>query len=244
MDPDLQQSMITVLQARVFFGHQSVGANILAGIEALCADSSLPRIAVVPADGKLAGMRSYLAQQAIGQNGQPKTKCDAFAAAVESLASDSLQLALMKFCFTDFGPGTDVDGLFAYYTATIARVQSEFPKLKIVHVTAPLLSQSPGWKRAANWILGRESSYKTYDTKISRFNRLLASEYGHTSLFDLAQIESTFPDGSRCTIPGTTPDVYALVSDYSTDGGHLDDVGRKLAAVEFLRVIGRELGGR
>ena len=234
---DLAASMEKVAKARVFFGHQSVGENIVSGLQALLADSSLPRIRIVSASEPLGAMPSYFAHAAIGKNGSPITKCDDFAKAVRSLAADSLQLAFMKFCFADFGPETNVDDLFRYYTATIARLEAEYPKVRFVHVTAPLLAESPLWRRIARMVLRRENSVESQNRKINLFNRQLTSLYGMQRVFDLARRESTLRDGTRCLMAGNDTTEFALAGDYTSDGGHLNAVGRDLAARELLRTL-------
>jgi lysophospholipase L1-like esterase len=49
---------------------------------------------------------------------------------------------------------------------------------------------------------------------------------GSEPLFDLARIEATRPDGGTETLNG----VRALVSSYSSDGGHLNAAGADVVA--------------
>ena len=241
---DLPEAVGRVSTARIFFGHQSVGANILTGIDDLLADSTLKRIRIVGADARLAGSPSYFAHAAIGKNGSPITKCDAFADAVRLLAADSLQLALMKFCYADFGPETNVEELFRYYTKTIDRLHSEFPRIRFVHVTAPLLRESPLWRRIAYGLLGREDQARLSNIRINRFNELLTASHGGDALFDLAARESTFGDGTRRLMAGSDSSRYTLIEEYTSDGGHLNEFGRKLVAKEFLETLARAMNDK
>ena len=76
-----------------------------------------------------------------------------------------------------------------------------------------------------------------YDHNVARnkFNDLLKREYaGKESVFDLAKIESTYPDGRRETFKRKDKRFYSLVHDYTHDGAHLKELGRKKVAEQFL----------
>ena len=63
----------------------------------------------------------------------------------------------------------------------------------------------------------------------NQFNEILRKEYeGKAPIFDLAKIESTYPDGKTS---------YSMVPDYTYDGGHLNETGRKKAAEQLLVLL-------
>ena len=79
-----------------------------------------------------------------------------------------------------------------------------------------------------------------YDDNIKRnqFNELLKKEYdGKEPVFDLAKMESIRPDGKRETFTKDGKTHYSLVPDYTSDGSHLNETGRKKAAEQLLLLL-------
>ena len=69
----------------------------------------------------------------------------------------------------------------------------------------------------------------------NEYNETLRKEYVNKgTLFDLAEIESTFPDGSRSTFKRNRKLHYSLVPEYTYDGSHLNEIGRKKVAEQLL----------
>jgi len=75
-----------------------------------------------------------------------------------------------------------------------------------------------------------------YDhVKRNEFNAMLRHAYvGREPFFDLAKLESTFPDGSQSTFTKDGNIYAALVPDYTNDGGHLNEKGRRIVAEHLL----------
>ncbi|MGO9926585.1 MAG: hypothetical protein ACLPLP_10755 [Mycobacterium sp.] len=70
-----------------------------------------------------------------------------------------------------------------------------------------------------------------------RLNALIRREYGGRHLFDLAAIESTKPDGTRVSGRYDSQGYFGLYDGYASDVGHLNAVGSKIAATDFLDAI-------
>ena len=71
--------------------------------------------------------------------------------------------------------------------------------------------------------------------KRGQFNDMLRKQYdGKEPVFDLAKIESTLPDGRRVTFTKDGMTYYSMVPDYTYDSGHLNELGRKIAAEQLL----------
>jgi hypothetical protein len=231
-----------VAAARVYFGHQSVGANILQGLDELQAGLARPVVRVAPAgvfDGPDEG--GVFLHSAIGRNEHPDSKCDDFRHVLGQLRG-RLDVALFKFCYVDFSDTTDVDALFATYAWTMDALKRRYPDVVFVHVTAPLrtVEGGPGvWLREA---IGRRNRAKHANARRNEFNALLRTHYSGEPVFDLAAVEATRPDGRRQTfrLAGRTHD--ALAPEYTLDGGHLNEAGRARAAVALVRTLGQALG--
>jgi hypothetical protein len=76
------------------------------------------------------------------------------------------------------------------------------------------------------------------NVKRNEFNALLRQNYdGREPIFDLAQIEATLPNGTYQTFKYQDKSYFSLAKIYSSDGGHLNELGRQFTAIEFLRAL-------
>jgi hypothetical protein len=230
-----------VASKRVFFGHQSVGRNMLEGIAALEAESggSGPRIVEDRSGAALA--TPALAHATIGTNGAPSGKIRDFVAIVEGGVGSKADVALMKFCYVDITGGTDIDGLFAEYKDALARLRAEYPRTAFPMVTVPLMTIERGPKAFVKRILGMPLNGTADNAARERFNELVrrACPDGK-GLFDLARIESTGADGSELRYSYKGQGFPALCPEYSSDGGHLNERGARVVASSFLTFLGKE----
>jgi|WetSurMetagenome_2_1015567.scaffolds.fasta_scaffold07226_2 hypothetical protein len=236
----LKSDMETVAHMRVYFGHQSVGRNILDGLKDLSSDAGATQLNIQSVQPGAIPAGRLFAESTIGQNGDPNSKCDSFARLIGSIPPDgSPDVALMKFCYVDFEEGTNVDSLFAYYRRTIQDLKAKFPQTTFVHVTAPLTTRTPGWKRFVKSILGRPDSSDIVAYKRLLFNEVIKREFGSDPIFDLAGLESTNDDGTRTDFDYQGNSGYSLRADFTDDGGHLNALGRRAAARELIRVMAK-----
>ena len=120
-------------------------------------------------------------------------------------------------------------------------IKKRSPYLTLIHVTIPLTAFQTGWKVPLKKLLGKEVG--GYKENINRYivNEKLKEYYKSDPIFDLSKIESTYPDGSRESFEQDGKIYYALVPDYTYDGGHLNELGRKLAAKGLIRVLAENL---
>jgi acetyltransferase-like isoleucine patch superfamily enzyme len=226
------------LKARkIFFGHQSVGANILQGVrEIMEADSTLSLRLVQSAEpASVSG--PALVEALVGENGDPSSKSRAFARALADGLGESGGIALLKYCYVDVRPGSDARHIFAEYRATVDALKSRHPEISFVHVTMPLTTVESWPKRLARRALGKTTQLELNATR-NAYNTLLRRTYAGTApIFDLAAIESTHSDGSRSFITTGADTVYTLAPEWTDDGGHLNAAARYRAARGFLNVL-------
>jgi lysophospholipase L1-like esterase len=234
-DESLRSDLEAVSRLRVFFGHQSVGANVLDGLSELSASAGVP-LRVVEVAGAKDLVGPGIGHELVGENGDPRSKLAAFERALP--AGSSVDVALLKFCYVDIGAGTDAAQLFAEYQEIAKAVRSRNPGTVLVHVTAPLRADQGWLKTTVKRLLGRGPGVAPDNLVRDRFNALLRRAYqGREPVFDLARVESTRPDGA---LESTALDghlVPLLVPEYTDDGGHLNGAGRARAARELLRVL-------
>ncbi len=235
VDERLCSDLAVLRGERIFFGHQSVGRDILSGANELCSRAGCPGLRIVAASGAPAE-GGFIAETAIGRNGEPVSKCEDFSRELEKFG-DSLDLALMKFCYVDFSPDTRVEDVLREYERTAQQIQARHPRLTIVHVTAPLMSPPAGIKPILKRLLGRADETEAANLKRQQFNAALRSRHAGEPFFDLAAAESTYPDGRRREFRLNGATAYSMVAAYTSDGGHLNTAGRQAVAREFLRAL-------
>jgi hypothetical protein len=235
MDAHCDKEMARVASHRVFFGHQSVGRDILEGLAEL--GSGTTRLRFSRPGAIVASDTAFFAEDAIGVNGDPASKCHAFVAAVDAMTASAPDVVLMKFCYVDVTEDSDVASVLAAYAGVVDTIRARHPGVRLVHVTMPLTTRSPGWKRMLNRLLGRGEAADLANVNRERYNTGLRTRYPGDPLFDLAAVESTGPDGSRSAFELNGEIGYALVEEYTTDGGHLNARGRMAAARELVRVL-------
>jgi len=226
-------------QKKIYFGHQSVGFNIIEGINALMKEYSQIKLNIVETNKLSDTTKGVFAHSRVGKNRDPKSKNDEFSQLVNTLFKQYPGVAMLKYCYVDIIDKTDVSKIFDEYSTTMAEIKQKHSKLNIIHFTVPLTTTRTTWKTKLKIILGKKEIGE-YDSNIKRneYNMMLANKYsGIEPIFDLAKIESTFPDGSRCTFQKNKKSYFSLVPEYSDDGGHLNDTGRKKVAEQLLLLL-------
>lgn len=236
---DVPDSAWTQLAARrIYFGHQSVGSNIMQGVSDLVA--AQPKLGLRVLDSAPADSAGAFVHGDVGRNGQPAIKTDEFARNVEDGSLGRVDIAIHKYCFADIVDTTNVEAVFAHYRDTMARLRAAHPSVVFVHVTSPLVRVQSGPVAALKLLLGRAPGRYPSNFKRETFNQLMRAEYGgREPLFDLAAVESTRPDGTRETIRVGKKSGYALYPGWTDDGSHLNSAGRKRAAEELLVLLAR-----
>jgi len=209
--------------AHIFFAHQSVGENILEGMRELADREGAPR--------------PHLDDLRVPENGDPERKIREFEAALERRGGRD-DIALLKFCYVDIGPQTNVAALFERYRAAMERLELRYPRVTFVHVTVPLTVEQTGIKAAAKRLLGRHPYGTLENVRREEYNALLRAAYlGREPVFDLAALESVAPDGSAVSVVWDGRKAPALARAYASDGAHLNEAGSLLAARRLLHVL-------
>jgi hypothetical protein len=223
-------------QTKVFFGHQSVGANILDGIRELSNDDRHLSLEMTRADRPVSVAGPAFVEANIGRNSDPQSKADAFVAALRDGLGPDGGIALYKYCYLDVRQDTDIHALFGSYKRAIESVRAVHPEISLVHVTIPLTADEGRLRRLAKAALGKPT-LRDLNVKRNAYNDLIRQSFSKDAVFDLARVESTRPDGTRSYFRNGADTVYTLAAQYTDDGGHLNRLGRSSAARELLRVL-------
>ncbi len=223
-------------QKKIYFGHQSVGFNIVDGIKDVMKEHPEIHLNIVESSDAADLKVGTFEHSRVGKNLHPKSKVAEFVKFLEKGICNKADFAAMKFCYVDIRANTDVNEVLKAYNDEISRVEKECPSTKIIHFTVPLTVTRTTWKTWIKKLIGKKEIWE-YDDNIKRneYNQLLIRTYGGKEpVFDLAKVESTYPDGRRCTFTKDGKTYYSLVPEYTTDGGHLNELGRKIVAEQLL----------
>lgn len=234
---DLSQAVRVLSMRRVYFGHQSVGGNIIAGVEQLLRTvdgGSTLRVAEARDPRAIAG--PALLHFAIGQNENPASKNADFLRVLDARTSRDSAIVMMKYCYIDVNPATNPDTVFAAYQALVAEVRARHPDVTLVHVTMPLTTDASGASATLRRLLGRTTA-RELNQKRSHYNDLLRSHFASEPVFDLAALEATGTDGSVHRVERNGQWIYALAPELTMDGGHLNDLGQRRVAEQFVATL-------
>jgi hypothetical protein len=225
----------------VFFAHHSVGYNILDGVRDIAAENRDIRLEIVETTDPEQLQGSAFAHARVGKNRDPMGKISGFERVMNSGLAEQADIAFFKFCYVDFYGDTEIDPIFDAYEQTMRSLEARYPGIDFVHVTVPLKSKPerlvPRLKELAKTVLGRPNSLD-HNLRRNQFNQRIRSTFGGSShLFDLARVESTLPNGSTRFRQRGDQRVFEMVPAYTTDGGHLNEVGRRRVAEQLLILL-------
>lgn len=226
-----------VAGSRVFFGHKSVGYNILDAIPAVYDSEDVAAPTVV--ESRESPSAPGIVHTAIGENGHPLEKIAEFDRIMRDGMADAVDVAIVKLCYVDFREGrVDVDEVFTTYRDTLAALARDYPATAFVAATSPLTTERGplGKVKAA---LGRGDTLgPEHNVVRQRFNALLRAEYTEPgTLFDIAAVQSTDASGERVSYERDGDAYYAMDTAYASDPGHLNPTGAEVAASAFVAVL-------
>jgi hypothetical protein len=226
---------------KIYFGHMSVGYNIIDGIKDIMKRDPKIQLNIQETADTISFKNGFFAHSRNGRNGDPKSKIDAFVKTMESGTGKQVDIAFFKFCYVDFYENADVKDTFNYYATAMNRLMKKFPNVVFLHTTLPLTTEGELLKDKVKdiikIIIGKATSVKKNalsNIKRNEFNNNLVQEYGKGSILDIALYESTGPDGRRYVSKNAGVEHASMIPSYTSDGGHLNEVGRLLVADKFL----------
>lgn len=215
----------SIRDARVFFAHRSVGAEIVEqGVPAVYEEFDLPPLAANEDEG------ARFFDDWLEQTEDPMDKLESFPAILAGDFPDgSVDVAFMKLGYVDIVEETDVEALFEAYTAMMDDLSASYPTVTFLHVTVT----PTRWQPENN-------------AKIEEFNELVRQEYADRGrLIDLAGALSQCPDGTVDRHETEEGDSYSQICEaFTRDGGHLSPEGAATAAAELLSVVAANLVDR
>lgn len=225
----INKSELSSLEGKAaYFGHQSVGINIIDGLKSLIIkNNDLNFIKIISHKEYLSlkipenDSSFYFIHSFIGENGFPETKLEDFQNKLDTLTS--INAAFLKFCFVDIDRNTDVNVLYNNYINKIKYLEGKHNNIKFVYFTIPVTAKRNYFVLLAKTILGRPD----YSYKRNQINKLLR-ETDNINLFDLAYLETNSENYKKENIK------EHLLKEYASDAGHLNSIGSEKVALELL----------
>lgn len=229
-------AMQALATRRVYFAHQSVGGNILAGVERLRAAHPAALRIVETRDPATVQGPAFVHVLA-GRNTDPASKNADFLALLDARPARDGGIALLKYCYLDMRGDSDPAAVFAEYRRTVDAARVRHPDLTIVHVTMPLTTVEGTGKALVKRMMGKTTT-REIALKRQQYNALLLREYaGREPVFDLAALESTGPGGARAAFRHGGETIFTLAPAYTDDGGHLNATGQQVIAERFVSLL-------
>jgi hypothetical protein len=220
---------------RIYFGHQSVGFNIIDGIEKVLTLYPKIKLSIVETRKNDLIDKGIFAHFRAGKNREPATKIDDFVNVIDTELNRVPDIAFLKFCYVDIPDKVAVDKLFQLYKEKIGALKKNNPNLLIIHFTMPLKTQHFSWKTKFKNFIGKESWELAENIKRNNYNKLLLKAYnGNQPIFDIASYQATLQDGSQTTFKYKGEKFIYMQDSYSSDGGHLNAIGAKVIAEQLL----------
>lgn len=240
MTDNLKQDLQTLSKARIYFGHMSVGGNIISGLESILAENRDIKLNIIERNPGKTLPDKFLLHSSIGKNTDPLSKCIDFKNIIELELKDKINYAMFKFCYIDISENTNIDELFVKYKKTMDKLVSTYSEIQFIHVTVPLQHIVSGPSVWIRELLGQPNNTKLANIKRNQFNELLRENYKNQPLFDLASFESIHPNGSKEIFHYKSNTKYqGLIDNYTDDGRHLNDFGKRKIAGDFISQLAK-----
>jgi hypothetical protein len=231
-----------VARRKVYFGHQSVGADVISGVQTWTDDLGLG-LRVVQSRDPAAVAGPALVHFMAGDNRDFASKNSAMLRFLGARAEADGAIALLKYCYVDVAHDTNVDALFEEYWNTAAAVALDHPDVTVVHTTIPLTTVRSGLRSGVKQLFGRDVSRRAAVSR-HRYNTLLRAEFaGSEPIFDIARVEAVRADGTRAGFIDGGVWIETLAHENTYDGGHLNHGGKRAAAAELLDVLSDVIEG-
>jgi hypothetical protein len=233
-------------QKKIIFGHQSVGENLMSGIELLCKEKSITQpLNFVEINQETtidtAGFYHFYA----GKNRDPLLKIQHFKEALLRENLENVDIAFLKLCYVDLNLNneTEINQIFDSYQEALNTIKTKYPRLKFVHFTIPLRTRnkySKGKLATLNKLVSRVTGNypNDADNRVKElYNQKIRTTFKSDILFDIAEYESTTPDGTRISFNTKGVKTFALYEKYTDDGGHLNSYGQKYIAGKLIKLL-------
>jgi len=234
---DISDVLQMISSKKIIFGHQSVGRNILSGINQLEAETGIKLNIIESRDFKGIRELSFIHFR-VGVNKDAVSKINDFKSIMEDVSKDSGSIAFFKFCYVDIREENDIDSIFKYYKENMLYLKEKYPDTKLILFTVPLKALQKGPKALVKKMLMMPVGGVMDNIKRDRFNNMMLKELENEfPIFDIAKVESTLPDGTPFTFKRKGKQYPCMPDIYTYDGGHLTKLGEKVVAHNLINFL-------
>lgn len=242
--PALREGLAGISEKSFFFGHRSVGQDLLDGLAELRDELGARGPVIVETERASSSGNPAFYHGRVGENGAPLSKLSDFDRILREGMGGTVDAAFLKFCYADFTESTDAEALFAAYRETIDGLKAAFPSVAFLHFTAPIVADEGGLAGFLKGALGRRRRGFAENAVRQRYNELVRDAYvGKEPVFDIAAIEATAASGKSLIKRHEGREYLAMLPAYTSDGGHLNRTGRRLAAGKLIAFLSETVGG-
>lgn len=220
----------------IYFGHMSVGLNIIDGIKDIMSENPGILLNITELKDSPDIPLNSFCHAPLGYNTKPLEKIHSFQSQMMSF-KNTPDIAFMKFCYVDFYAKTEIQRIFDTYQVMVTELQNKFPDTVFMHCTVPLKSGPLTPRKKAKELIKKCLCKPTLiDDNWTRmkFNDLINKTYQPETIIDLAQFESTTSEGAHFFKTKNAVKIPFLYEKFSSDGGHLNETGRKRVAEQLL----------
>jgi len=226
-------------ETKIFFGHQSVGRNIIEGIRDIVTEYDYIKLNIVEAKNSPTDFNEpCFGHGPVGRNMDPASKIDGFVGMMDEGLGNKVDIAFLKFCYIDIMRDSKPQEIFNSYSSAMKDLNTRYPKTTFLHITVPLKSAPIGLEKTMKECvkaLIRKPGILDDNFKRQHYNQLLKQAYADSEyVFDLAAVEAVGPDGLKCYTTRGSQRAPLMAREYTYDGGHLNKQGRKRVAQQLL----------
>ena len=177
----------------------------------------------------------------MGHNVDTTSKINAFRDIMDNGVGNKADIAFFKFCYVDIMRDSEPKQIFNQYTGAMNELSRRYSQTTFLHVTVPVCSVSRSAKKVVKSLIkrliGRPGVFED-NVKRWEYNALLNDAYvKEQKLFDMALAETVSLNGFRVYMKKGGQKVFFMLPQYTTDGGHLNEEGRRIVAEQLLIVL-------
>lgn len=224
---------------RIFFGHQSVGENVIAGLAEI--QKRMPEIGlrVVESSDPSAFDEPGFVHAKVGANRDPESKMRCFSNVVKGPAGERIDLALLKLCYVDVEGDNNYETVLDEYKTMAAELHAARPNVRLLHATIPLTIVELGPKSKVKRLIGRNVRGYAENVIRNKYNEQLKAEFGKdgAGVFDVARSEAVLPNGHVSTFRWEGAEWECMSTGYARDRGHPNEAGEVAAARDLLLLL-------
>ncbi len=235
------ESWAKLAEMKIFFGHKSVGYNIIDGIKDIIEVHDYIRLNIVETANPAEFDGPIFAHAQIGTNVDPGSKMVDFMTKLDSGLGSKLDIAFMKLCYVDVMRDSEPENILDDYKMMLEDMKSHYPNIVFLNITVPVCSVpkdlKSNLKESIKLLIGRPC-FLDDNIKRHHYNTILKESFSETeNIFDLAFIETIGMGNLKCYVNKRKEKVPVMASEYTDDGGHLNEMGRRKVAEQLLIML-------